>query len=59
MQKPQKIWIVMAVQEEYTAQPIRAFNAKCEAVRYMKMLANCDKLEGVYDTIWIEEVMLH
>lgn len=49
----------MAIQEECTAQPIRAFYAKCEAVRYMKMLSNCDTIEGVYDTIWVEEVMLH
>lgn len=59
MQKPQKIWIVMAVKEDYTAQPIRAFYAKCEAKRYMHMLSDCDTLEGVYDTIWTEEVMLH
>lgn len=59
MQKPQRIWLVMAIQGENIAQPIRAFNAKCEANRYMKMLANYDTLEDIYDTIWIEEVMLH
>lgn len=59
MEKPKRIWIVMAEQEGYIACCIRAFNAKCEALRYSRMLTNCETFEGLYDTVWIEEVMLH